>query len=89
VVDVLLGASAASASDVTKNVGDTAKLNAANPRMEKALRRDMISVSLFSIMFNLPVEFQRLPMPAIPTSIGERRPCQLHQSLWIVRATDG
>jgi hypothetical protein len=57
VVVVLLCASAASASDVTNSVGDTAKLNAANPRMEKALRRDMISVSLFSIMFNLPVEF--------------------------------
>jgi hypothetical protein len=45
----------ASASDSGRTVGDRAKLNAASPKMEKALRREIISVSFFSVTFNLPI----------------------------------
>jgi hypothetical protein len=44
----------ASASDSIRTVGDMAKLNAASPKMEKTFRREMISVSLFSVTINLP-----------------------------------
>jgi len=44
----------ASASDTVSTVGDIAMLSAASPKIEKALRRDIISVSLFSVTFNLP-----------------------------------
>jgi hypothetical protein len=37
-------------------VGDRAKLNAASPKMEKALRRETISVSFLSVTFNLPTD---------------------------------
>jgi hypothetical protein len=36
-------------------VGAIAKLNAANPKIEKALRREITSVSVFSVTFNLPM----------------------------------
>jgi hypothetical protein len=32
-----------------------AMLSAANPKMEKALRREITSVSVFSVTFNLPM----------------------------------
>jgi hypothetical protein len=45
----------ASASDSIRTVDAVAKPNAANPRMEKALRREMISVSFFLVTINLPI----------------------------------
>jgi hypothetical protein len=36
-------------------MGARAKLNAASPRIEKALRREIVSVSVFSFTFNLPM----------------------------------
>jgi hypothetical protein len=49
---VVLGC-CASASDSGRTVGERAKLNAASPKIEKALRREIIPVSLFSVTFNL------------------------------------
>jgi hypothetical protein len=46
----------ASASDTSNTMGDTVKLNAAIPKkMEKAPRREIFSLSLFSVTSNLPI----------------------------------
>ena len=42
----------ASASDTVRTGGARAKLKAARPKTEKALRREIISVSFFSVTFN-------------------------------------
>ena len=44
----------ASASDTVRTVGDTAKLNAASPKNEKALRREIISISFCSVTSDPP-----------------------------------
>lgn len=41
----------ASASDTVSTVADIAMLSAPSPKIEKALRREIISVSLFSVTF--------------------------------------
>ena len=43
----------ASASDTVSTAGDIATPNAASPKIEKAFLREIISVSIFSVMFNL------------------------------------
>jgi hypothetical protein len=44
----------ASASDTVSTVGDIAMPSAASPKIEKALRREIISISVVSVTFNLP-----------------------------------
>jgi len=44
----------ASASDAVKTIGDTAILNAASPKSEKALRREIVSVSYCSVASKPP-----------------------------------
>ena len=44
----------ASASDTVRIVAGTARLNAASPRRENALRRDIISDLISSLISNLP-----------------------------------
>ena len=43
----------ASASDTVRTVGAMAKLNAASPRIEKALRREITFASVFSVMSSI------------------------------------
>jgi len=45
----------ASASDTVRTVGAMAMLSAASPRIEKVRRREITSVSVFSVTFNLPI----------------------------------
>jgi hypothetical protein len=51
---VVLGC-CASASDTVSTVGEIATLSAASPKIEKALRREITPVSVFSVTFNLPM----------------------------------
>jgi hypothetical protein len=47
----------ASALDTVSTVDGTTKANVASPRMEKSLRRERISVSLFSLLSRSPLSF--------------------------------
>jgi hypothetical protein len=62
----------AAASDTSSTEAGTAKLNVASPRIDKAFRREIISVSLFSITTNLPsllVAITSTPMPNAAASV--------------------